>query len=795
MHGFAGVCSGAGGWTLPRIPASSGAETRKAPPPVGARAFLGNRSGKSGVYAKNLHDHRADRKQNASPPVLLGPISLQQTTHNILSPDHTRGKRDSGEQAKLVLRWETRHWWDEICQRLGCNEAVARVVIALWCEHISAGRWTSYSRNRDHYGQYPSLFYTKHLVVSAAEWLDKAGLIFHWVQEENVRDWQSCMLPKPSLILIMQDIVRKLGRPVPAMPREQIILRNDRGESIGIRETRATRAMCRQVDEVNEMLLAADTTCSLAAVHRIFNGRMDRGGRWYAIGGAWQQMSEVARGNILIDGEKTVELDFKTQHAAMLFSDAGQTIPSDAYDIPGYGRELVKVGFLVLVNAKSEMEAVGAIAGKDEIDSMAEPDTKDAMKAARSLIKAIKSRHESILSAFHSDAGAGLMRRDSEIAGHVLTTMTKKGITVFPVHDSFIVRETAKEVLEEVMREATAIAGLPDIRIETKVPKAKVQRPRKARIQRVRNCKYDLTISMGSEAFLPTYPPCPVSLPSSLVSASVNPDSITNLDSSQTGAANRGSASPGMAPVQVVPTKPARSRLSSLRRVPAPALDDAGDLATVDRVSTPVRRKPSFCDWLNDMRPDAKRLKLSDVYLDATSVDAPGASETVEVDLQSSEAEINGKSALVAASVDDTVDAEVFQYDKVGHDTSEAFEAMWNSVPHRAKSKSQAKPFDHVVKPHKPVPNVVVRKPPKLPMPIVMTSAMTYRLPDLPERHPMKPGQKPRDDHRTYCSKKLLAELRRQGIDVVIPVGPSGMPRNLDGSMPMMEGLHDHIPF
>ena len=60
------------------------------------------------------------------------------------------------------------------------------------------------------------------------------------------------------------------------------------------------------------------------------------------------------------------------------------------------------------------------------------------------------------------------MNKDSEIAMHVLSTLTKMGEPVLAVHDSFLVRCSVKDKLEEVMHEAAAKAGLMNIKIEAK---------------------------------------------------------------------------------------------------------------------------------------------------------------------------------------------------------------------------------------------------------------------------------------------------------------------------------------
>lgn len=82
----------------------------------------------------------------------------------------------------------------------------------------------------------------------------------------------------------------------------------------------------------------------------------------------------------------------------------------------------------------------------------AEPGSTDALRKARSLIEAIKSRHARIAHTFHSDAGARLMRIDSDMAEAVLVRLIiGQGIETLPVHDSFIVQASKRDLLEAAM--------------------------------------------------------------------------------------------------------------------------------------------------------------------------------------------------------------------------------------------------------------------------------------------------------------------------------------------------------
>src|SRR5262249_8296236 len=116
---------------------------------------------------------------------------------------------------------------------------------------------------------------------------------------------------------------------------------------------------------------------------------------------------------------------------------------------PGWPRKQVKLAVLIAINATTEIEACRAIA---EIALGLSPGwLRDHVQAARELLIAIRSKHPAIASSFGSDAGARLMRKDSDIAERVMLDMIRRGIPCLPVHDSFIVPATRASELEEAM--------------------------------------------------------------------------------------------------------------------------------------------------------------------------------------------------------------------------------------------------------------------------------------------------------------------------------------------------------
>ena len=86
-------------------------------------------------------------------------------------------------------------------------------------------------------------------------------------------------------------------------------------------------------------------------------GNFDCGGRLYSIvkrGIGWQNLSQEERHTITINGESTVELDFKALHISMLYAIMGIQIREDPYTyFSTEMRSLYKTLMLRLLNARS----------------------------------------------------------------------------------------------------------------------------------------------------------------------------------------------------------------------------------------------------------------------------------------------------------------------------------------------------------------------------------------------------------------------------------------------------------
>jgi hypothetical protein len=154
------------------------------------------------------------------------------------------------------------------------------------------------------------------------------------------------------------------------------------------------------------------------------------GGRFY--GGSWQNLPEeteveggvetLGRNELRINGEPTVERDYENLHVRLLNMKVDALVPKgDLYDLGTWPRKHVKFAMLIAINAKTEFEAIHAIARKlVEIDGGEEC---ERGPEARRLLRDCAAKHKAISHFFSSDAGVRLMREDSDLANAVMLAM------------------------------------------------------------------------------------------------------------------------------------------------------------------------------------------------------------------------------------------------------------------------------------------------------------------------------------------------------------------------------------
>lgn len=184
-------------------------------------------------------------------------------------------------------------------------------------------------------------------------------------------------------------------------------------------------------------------------VYRVFNNNdWEQGGRFN--GAWWIGCPGPLRPYILIDGKRTVEVDYSGLHAAMLFAEAGESIPSDPYArcIVHTGgqdeRKLVKLTFNALLNAET-VQQLGQVKGyREDLTGRRWDDFK----------RFIVASYPEFKQCFASGVGLRLQRKDSDLAETVMLKFANMGYACLPVHDSFIVHHGMQDVLTDTMTDA-----------------------------------------------------------------------------------------------------------------------------------------------------------------------------------------------------------------------------------------------------------------------------------------------------------------------------------------------------
>lgn len=195
-----------------------------------------------------------------------------------------------------------------------------------------------------------------------------------------------------------------------------------------------------------------------------------KGGRFYARGkgSIYQRMPSEVRDCLRIDGEETVELDFKCEHLNLLYAKEGIDMwnkMNDAYSINGIDnnyRFVVKVALLIMLNCQQSsnlFNVVYAHFNKDKEkwrrNMFFEKFIKEFNQGNfNEFIDKIKEKHSSISKYFCSKIGNKLQRQDSDIMAEILEKCLDNDIIALPVHDSVIVKKKDLEKVIEIMNEA-----------------------------------------------------------------------------------------------------------------------------------------------------------------------------------------------------------------------------------------------------------------------------------------------------------------------------------------------------
>ena len=206
---------------------------------------------------------------------------------------------------------------------------------------------------------------------------------------------------------------------------------------------------------------------------RIFsNSSWEQNGRFN--GGWWQRIPSEYREDIYINNEPTVEIDYSSLHAVLVYQRKGidywKEIKTDPYqtNIKGLAdKESRAIGKCVLLfsfNLTDETTMFRAV--KDELQQKI-PQYRFSFDNLSKVLNKLREMHTHIEEDILSGIGLNLMNIDGKIAEHILTRFVASDIPILAVHDSFIVPVCQDGFLRTCMKEAIEDV-LSDYRINTK---------------------------------------------------------------------------------------------------------------------------------------------------------------------------------------------------------------------------------------------------------------------------------------------------------------------------------------
>ena len=250
--------------------------------------------------------------------------------------------------------------------------------------------------------------------------------------------------------------------------------------------------------------ISIDGTSVDFQVRKIYNNSsLEQGGRVYGCEDPLIYSNLLPRDNrerILIDNDKTVELDFKYLHIALLCEKDGITLPDDfdpyqiellyifltwkstlvpSIEINGFSekgaRWIGKKASLIMINAGVGLVGMGAL-GKEVNDDNRTPqlrlneDIPSGKISRKEVFNAILHRNPYLRKYADNPVGMELQNLDSKIMDNIISEMQEIGEVLIPVHDSIVVRQNMKGVAEEIMRSSYKLVMGSDnnCRIEVK---------------------------------------------------------------------------------------------------------------------------------------------------------------------------------------------------------------------------------------------------------------------------------------------------------------------------------------
>lgn len=239
------------------------------------------------------------------------------------------------------------------------------------------------------------------------------------------------------------------------------------------------KQLMNMIKEWNEFLCEQDVTLDDERYevqgYKVFNdSSFDKGGRTYLTGlGENMRMLKCARRNrIKVNGEPTIEIDYKALHPRIIAEQEGDILAEDfdpyGIELEGYNQEglrnLSKVAFMCLLGSKNKRGAQMALnkhiaddkkTGEDsEINIMQEQGDLPNPIDSGTIVDLVYERNTYAAGWFGEGLALTLQNIDSKIMDYCISYMTQNDKFILPIHDSIIIMKSDLELGKKLMEDA-----------------------------------------------------------------------------------------------------------------------------------------------------------------------------------------------------------------------------------------------------------------------------------------------------------------------------------------------------
>lgn len=326
--------------------------------------------------------------------------------------------------------------------------------------------------------------------ISVLGWLCDAGYsslekgsVLTW--KENTRGTSCTMMPDrvvPSVLMVheyLQDKIKATQKDISDIPTipDVIQMRDENKKVIEKSLGRDEKRLIKVLDSYNfssrKFIITVGETYYDIQLRKVFNNSSwKQGGRSYVTGEGSSVMKRSFRKDIRINGNPTVEIDFKSLHPSMIAEFQGYRLPDgfDPYgiELDGYDKKtlryIAKIAFMCIFNSKNLTQATAAVSqelrdlreeGGEHIPTQwKEQGLVPPVIQVKLILQELAMHNIYAQDWVFSGKGIFLQNTDSKIMDLVIQQFLDVDEFMIPVHDSVVVEERLKDFAINAMQVA-----------------------------------------------------------------------------------------------------------------------------------------------------------------------------------------------------------------------------------------------------------------------------------------------------------------------------------------------------